>query len=615
MSVSDNLYDVIFAGGGSAACVTAGRLAAADPSLKILILEAGPHTKDVAAHVQPALAYRNVLLPAESFTFHMSKPGQAIDGRSIVVAVPRCLGGGSSGNFMMYTRAAASDYDDWESVYENPGWGSKDLIPLLKKAETYEAGGPVDLAIHGTSGPLKISLAEDEVNIATQFLDVAAKYDKERGLTDDVNDFVTCDVYGRWLRFIDKHSGRRSDTAHHYIYNQSHNQNLKVLDRSRVVRIIFEGTRAVGVEYVNDHVGRSKSGTPETSFVKAARLVVVSAGAFGSPAILERSGIGGADVLQKNNIPQVVDLPGVGEHFMDHHATTTPFFASEDADTLDVLFRGEEAQLEPFVSKWRENGQGLMSHNGFDAGIKIRPNSEDLKEIGLSFEARWKSYFANAPDKPVMWIGTCAGYMGGVPAAPGQKYFVFGYLTNYPESVGRVHIKSGLDAYAPLDFDPRILDRPADLDVLRWAYKKAREFGRRMTSYRGEFAPGHPSFPEGSQAACKVATGPVDVSSPDIVYSSEDNEAIDAFHRKTIGPANHCLGTCSMRPREQGGVVDARLNVYGIQSLKVVDFSIAPANVGANPYNTVVGIGEKAALIIVEDLGIKGVESNKTMIL
>jgi len=105
------------------------------------------------------------------------------------------------------------------------------------------------------------------------------------------------------------------------------------------------------------------------------------------------------------------------------------------------------------------------------------------------------------------------------------------------------------------------------------------------------------------------AGAPAEISAPRIVYSKEDDDAIDEFHRRTANSMAHPNGTCSMKPREQGGVVDARLNVYGVQNLKVADCSIGPANVGANTYNNAIAIGEKAAVIIAEDLGIKGVTS------
>ena len=140
-------------------------------------------------------------------------------------------------------------------------------------------------------------------------------------------------IFVIYTRYIDLETGRRSDTAHHYIYNQDHNTNLKILVRQRVVRVIFEyvfiyiqkyshrdfnygrGTRAVGIEYVDDTIGRAK-GVTEPIVARASRLVVLSAGAFGTPSVLERSGIGSKDVLTRNNIQQLVDLPGVGEHLM-----------------------------------------------------------------------------------------------------------------------------------------------------------------------------------------------------------------------------------------------------------------------------------------------------------
>ncbi|TFK74193.1 alcohol oxidase [Pluteus cervinus] len=603
--LAHDTYDIIFAGGGAAACVTAGRLAAASPSLRILVLEAGSHTRDVQDHIQPARYFKNLTTAGPAFTYHIGKPSPALLGRAPIIPSGRCVGGGSGVNFTMYTRASASDYDDWENQFANPGWGSKDIIPLLKKAETYQVDPSNPL--HGSSGPIKVSLAPDEINVGLQYLEVAAAYDPTRPLTDDVNAFYTCNAYGRWPRYVDAATGRRSDTAHHYIYNQlDHNQNLVVQDRSRVVRVIIQNNIAVGVEYVDDTIGRAK-GTPQLKTVYASRLVVVAAGAFGSPAVLERSGIGSKEVLQKNDIEQIVDLPGVGEHYMDHNLMFVPYVANEDADTLDVVFRSPEDELQAYNDLWRTKGQGLLSHSGLDAGIKIRPDEEDLKELGPDFEKRWNEYFASAPDKPIMWIGTLAAYAGVDPAVPRGKYYSMTYYTEYPASTGRVHVSGGLDPYKPLDVEPGFLNEPADLVVLRWAYKKGREFGRRMKSYRGELAISHPLFPEGSEARAQLAVGPVGISAPDIKYSKEDDDAIDEYHRRTVETTWHSIGTCAMKPREVGGVVDSRLNVYGVQRLKVADCSIAPGNVSANTYNTAIAIGEKAAVIIAEELGISNV--------
>jgi len=223
------------------------------------------------------------------------------------------------------------------------------------------------------------------------------------------------------------------------------------------------------------------------------------------------------------------------------------------------------------------------------------------------FDRRWSSYFANAPDKPVMLVLQIAAVGGKNPEVP--RGFVFGYFPGYPASTGRVHITSGLDPYAKLDFEPGYLDDPADIVILRWAYKHVREIARRMEYYQGDVVAGHPTFAEGSQAATQLARKPVEISASNIVYSKEDDDAIDDFHRRNIQTSWHSIGTCAMKPRDQGGVVDERLNVYGVQNLKIADLSITPDNVGANTYNTAIAVGEKAAVIIAEDLGIKGVTS------
>ncbi|KAJ7275401.1 GMC oxidoreductase-domain-containing protein [Mycena haematopus] len=599
MSISD--FDLIFAGGGTSGCLIAGRLISADPSLRILILEAGEDTRGLAAHIQPARYLSHLAPTSTTVSFNVSKPSQNLGGRSLVTPSGRCVGGGSSVNFAMYTRAAASDYDDWETVYGNRGWGSKNLIPLLQKTETYQvkAGEPT----HGYSGPLKVSYGGAFTNVGQQFLDVAARYDTGRGATDDPNGLFTCNEYGLMLieyRWIDAKTGARSDAPHHFIYNHLHNQNLKVLTGCRVKRVIFEGTRAVGVEYVGDTVLRpDASQTVHTA--RARRLVVVSAGAFGSPTILERSGIGGVDILRAHGVQPLADLPGVGRNYQDHNGIFPPFLASEDADTLDAFVRGDKDEEERLVAQWKSDGSGLLAHNGVDAGGKLRPNAEDLKELGSDFEGRWKSYFENAPDKPIIWIGPLSLYVGDPANPPPGKCYSLVYYTEYPVSRGQVHISSAEDANAPPDFDSGFLSHPADVAILRWGYKRSREFARRLGVYRGEYLPGHPAFADASAARCHGEAMPVDISASDIVYTDEDNEAIDAFTRKFVQSTWHSLGTCAMKPRSEMGVVDERLNVYGVEGLKVA----APANVGANTNSTALVIGEKAAVLIAEDLGIE----------
>lgn len=176
--------------------------------------------------------------------------------------------------------------------------------------------------------------------------------------------------------------------------------------------------------------------------------------------------------------------------------------------------------------------------------------------------------------------------------------------TSYPYSRGHLHI-TGPSITDPLDFDTGFLSDEHGLDLKKqvWAYKKSREIMRRTSMYSGEVALGHPAYANGSKAAC--TDGPVGASvEADIKYSAEDDAAIEQAIRENIGTTWHSIGTCKMAPREKNGVVDERLNVWGTEGLKLADLSIPPMNVSANTNNTAMAIGEKAAALIMLDLGL-----------
>jgi alcohol oxidase len=408
-------------------------------------------------------------------------------------------------------------------------------------------------------------------------------------------------------RYIDQKTGTRSDAAHHYIYDQEYNKNIHILEEARVKRVIFEGTKAVGIEWVKERIpGSSAAADEKVHVVRSSKLVVLSAGALGSPAILERSGIGGEKVLKRHNIERLVDLPGVGENYMDHSGMLLLIEAADEAECLDDLFNGKaKLPMDEMVAQWQKDGSTLLAHNGIDVGIKFRPNAKELELLGPQFRERWETFFAPAPDKPVMWMGVVATSYGVQRTAENanRQYYTMDYFNEHPASRGYAHISSP-DPHAALDFHPGFLDDPVDTAVLRFGYKKAREWARRMPIYRGEYAPGHPAFSETSNARIVHRDGPYSITEPDIEYSAEDDALIDEFTKRTVQTNWHSLGTCGMKPRDKGGVVDPYLNVYGVEGLKVADGSICPSNVAANTNNTVLIIGEKAAIIIASELGI-----------
>ncbi|TFY83874.1 hypothetical protein EWM64_g151 [Hericium alpestre] len=518
-------------------------------------VHAGPPTKDQLAHVQPARFMHHLHPSASTVRFHAGTPAESLAGRSLMVPCGQCLGGGSSVNFAMYSRGSASDFDDWETIHKNPGWGSKDLLPLMKKTETYQV--KPDALNHGYAGPLKVSNGGIYTNVGQQYLDVATRFDTARKAGEDVNDLVSVNIYGRWQKWIDKETGKRSDVPHHFIYNQQETTpNLHIVTGVLVKRVLFDGNRATGVEYgwnLRHYPDQDNTLRP----VHAKKLVVLSAGTFGSPGILERSGVGRKSVLEPLSIPPLVELDGVGESYQDHNVIFAPYLAAPEADTLDAVARNDTDSISALSGEWFKNGQGLMAHNGIDIGVKMRPNSvEELAEFGPEFKKRWDTYFERAPDKPVIWMGQVA-----------------------------------------------II---ADVKPMMWGYKMTREIARRMPLFEGEYAPMHPVFPPGSKAGI-LEGPPVPFDTPRVVYTEDDDKAIELYTRQFVSTAWHSLGTCAMKPREEGGVVDPRLNVYGLEGIKVCDISIAPSNVGANTYATALTIGEKAALILAEEFGIEGV--------
>ncbi|KAG9090207.1 hypothetical protein FS749_000742 [Ceratobasidium sp. UAMH 11750] len=499
-------------------------------------------------------------------------------------------------NFMMYTRASGSDYDDWN----NPGWKTSDLLPLLRKTETYHLGTGHET--HGYNGPAHVSYADFYAVVAQEYLDVVAKLGVP--LVEDKMDLKTGHGCQRWAKWINPETGRRQDAAHCFIHPFASNRSLHILTKTKVTRVLFAGTKATGVEIIaNREQNADADQTPRT--ITARKLVVVSAGAIGTPLILQRSGIGPADRLSTAGVKTLVDLPGVGATYEDHTIVFHPFHVPDDTETFDPILSQDPATMERLLKQYAY-GKGLLASNIVDSGCKMRPDLEDRQEMGDEFNELWEKYFEPKPDKPVMIQAIANGFPGPRDAIPeNARMMTIGNCATYPTSRGSVYITSA-DPYAPPDFDPKLFDRQVDVDIHVWAYKRAREVARRMPHYRGEYAPMHPKFPEGSAASCARLDSPPDASIvKNIEYTAEDNAAIEACIRQFGETCWHSCATVPMKPREQNGCLDPHLNVYGTQGLKVADLSIMPGNVGANTYSTALLVGEKAAILIAEDLGLK----------
>ncbi|KAJ7606670.1 GMC oxidoreductase-domain-containing protein [Roridomyces roridus] len=348
------------------------------------------------------------------------------------------------------------------------------MIPLFQKSETYEPGP--NMPTHGSNGPLKVSYGGDSgLGVWKEFVDVGSQFEVDRPIGVDGNAFYeeSINVFGRNAKWISS-EGRRSDVAHHYLYNKNF-PNLTVCDGCLVNRVVIENGVATGVEYLfNNQV--HESAPQSLHLVKARELVVVSGGTMGSPLILERSGIGRTDILQRADIPVVVDLPGVGEGYQDHILLCPLYLIDSNEKTMDALFRGDPETLRAAQEQWDADGSGLMSTNGVEAGIKLRPRPHELPELGPEFMEYWDAEgFADKPDKPVLSVGPLAmGLNSGDASLASLKAISIATFLCYPISRGHFHISSS-DPSATPDFKSGFLSSPGEVAALRWGYKKGRE--------------------------------------------------------------------------------------------------------------------------------------------
>jgi len=325
-----------------------------------------------------------------------------------------------------------------------------------------------------------------------------------------------------------------------------------------------------------------------------------------APALAKKS------LLEKLNIPVVADVPGVGEAYQDHHLVLYPYKSSlAPEQTLDALLSGRLDFVNAMVEK-----NPILSWNSIDLAGKFRPTSSEIKELGPDFEGLWEKDYASVPSKPLCVMGALNGFFGDPSLVTPGQYLTMAAFTGYPNSRGSIHINTDdalkTDGY---DFDNGFFSDKGDFDMLShiWAYKKTREMYRRSKSYRGELPLGHPKFPEGSKAALVDLEGKTSLveqnggsrEMPNIEYSKEDDAAIEEHVRQNVSTTWHSIGTCAMRPFEDGGVVDKDLNVYGVKGLKIVDLSILPENVGANTNHMAMTVGEKGADLAGKYLGIK----------
>jgi choline dehydrogenase len=526
-------FDYVIVGAGSAGCVLANRLSA-DGKHSVLLLEAGPEDTNLWIHVP--LGYGRLFKEKTVNWMYQTEPEPGLDGRSVFQPRGKVLGGSSSINGLLYVRGQHQDYDRWRQ-HGNSGWGYDDVLPYFKKAENQQRGAD---DFHGIGGPLPVSDLSHADPLSAAFIAAAA----ESGLP--VNpDFNGASQEGAGFFQTTTRRGRRASTAVAYLRPARGRNNLHVETSALAQRVVFDGRRAVAVEY-------RKAGALRTA--RARKEILISGGAYNSPQLLQLSGVGPADLLRKHGIDVVLDAPGVGHDLQDHLQVRVVMRCAKKITLNDVV-----------NSPVRKILAGLQY-----AAFRSGPLSIAAGTSGAFFKTNPR---LATPDIQIHFLPFSTDKMG-------EKLHSFSGFTASvcqlrPESRGSLRIGSA-DPAAP----PEIRINYLSTEVDRTAIVEGLKILRKILH-----APALSSYVvEEVDPGAKVST---------------DEELLN-YCRQRGSTIYHPTSTCRMG-NDPLAVVDARLRLRGIEGLRVVDASVMPDLVSGNTNAAIIMIAEKASDMILED--------------
>ncbi|KAI1662906.1 GMC oxidoreductase [Daldinia decipiens] len=601
-------YHFVIIGGGTAGLVVATRLSE-DPSQRVLVLEAGADLSDDPRIKTPA--HHPALLGSQADWNFKSEPQLSLNGRSVNLYQGKALGGSSAINAQIFVPPTNASLDAWGTL-GNDGWNwdtMKEYYSKAFKPPVIDQSSRKVLGIDGYSpydtpnGPLQLSYAgnpEHPVREAwmTTFKNKGYHVSNDPFLGISVGAFTS-------LSSVDPARKERSYATSAYYNPVKYRTNLKVLTNATVERILFKDghrTKAIGVQYRHgDNV----------QAVAAIKEVILAAGVLQSPKLLELSGIGNKSILRNNSIEIVQDLPGVGENLYDHPVCSISYEVAEGIETLDSVLRQEPEALEKAMQDYTVDQIGLLASMGVNTYAYLpmvdylsEKGQEEIKQLlaqhrpcgnGPS-ENRERSYYEFAEKILLDSNQPSAAYCSLIrqhplpvdpnsdsPSGPIPGNFIALVATlSQPLSRGSVHIASN-DPLAAPTIDLNYFSNEIDIEV----------YARHML-YLDTIAKSSPFS--------KLLKQPLVRRDP--ASHLTDIETAKKYLRTSTISMWHMGGTCAMLPEEKGGVVNPKLKVYGVDSLRIVDASAIPLNSTANMQSTVYAFAERAADLIKQDYGL-----------
>ena len=535
-------FDYVIVGGGTAGCVLANRLSA-DPAVSVLVLEAGGRDKGIWIHIP--VGYLFCIGNPRTDWCYRTEPDPGLNGRTILYARGRVLGGCTSINAMLYMRGQARDYDEWARLVGDPSWSWDRVLPMFKGTEDYWRGAD---DVHGAGGEWRVEQQRLSWEILDAFRDAAA----EIGIAK-IDDFNRGDNAGSSRFEVNQRRGVRWNATKAFLRPVEGRKNLTVLTGAQVHRLRLGrsaggGPEAQGVEFYRGN---------DVVFAEARCETLLAAGSIGTPHILQFSGIGPGAHLQAHGIPVIHDLPGVGGNLQDHLQLRTAFKV-QHVLTLNTLANSWWGKLKMGLEyAFRRTGPLTMAPSQMGACVKSEP---DQPSANIEFHVQPLS------------LDKFGDPLHRFPA------FTVSVCNLRPTSRGHVRLKSPDPRAAPaiqLNYLSTAEDQRIAVQSLRLARRIVTTTETMRRYAPEEFLPG-PAFQ--SDAELVTAAG---------------NVGTTIFHP---------VGTCRMgRDDDDGAVVDTRLRVRGVARLRIIDASIMPTITSGNTASPTVMIAEKAAAAVIED--------------